>query len=261
MNQQYMRTSNALKLAFIICGGVIGLIQYSLTDSFAPAVLVSTSFVAISLILITLIDKSHTETFDELSTIRVMIQENFDYQGILDSPKREFTASEMRDLWPVLMLRVKHEFLAVNYLSQDVWERSGGDSLVTLLGLRSEIERLNARRLFVVDGQKELKSWHQSAQLHCKHHILVRWITKERFDSIRDELCEDISAMASATGFNILDPSTKGIVVDWKFEGRQPVGAVLRIGDSVARQYSKLFNRAWSRAEEFKGMGTGEVDG
>lgn len=246
----YTRFSNLIKIVFLIATGVLGLVQYNFSQLASLSFSTILAIIAIGLMVTAIIDKSHKEIYSKLSSLHDTLRSNFEYHGIIDSVKNKFTANEMQELWPILILKVKKEFIALNYLSKESWECGGGDSLVKLLGIRMEIERINARRLFVIKNIEEYEEWQSTFSLHKRYKIYSKYILQSDYNEAIRKFSKANKEFKFVKGFNVLDPDTVGIVVDWVYENRATNGAILKKGSEISKEYTQLFDTLWCSAKE-----------
>ncbi len=167
----------------------------------------------------------------------------------IDGKKVILDKKDMYSVWPKLTVSATKYFVAVNYLSHDNWVDRKGDELASSLGLMRVIlgeHEFSARRIFIVDSIKELEKWDITFAWHRYYGIEFRYMLKKDYDIERDK--HDSNKIFSNTvGFNVLDPARPGVVVDWRYEGRETSGAIFQKGSSVATQYSELFEHLWTR--------------
>jgi len=244
LDTTYSKLSNRIKLATLLVGACIGLIQNQ-TDLYKLAFNNTVALTAIALILMTLLDKLHSEICKQLGDLNNKVQANFEYHGLLDSPKERFNANEMRDVWPIIVSCVKREFMAINYLSPAAWQEGDGDNLVALLGSRMKVHKFHAKRIFVVDTPEELVEWKATLVCHKTFSIPTKYILKSDYDSIRDDYSKHDEAFKTICGFNVIDSEAPGIAVDWNYNERKTDGAKLKRGKATATEYMHFFNRVW----------------
>ena len=248
-DKKYSKFSNYTKFIILLVAGLLGLVQYKFTEIsllFFSSIL---GFLMMTIVIITIIDKSHKTISSQLNLLQDTFKLKFEYQGIIDSVKDRFTVNEMQELWPILMLKVKKEFTALNYLSKESWDSGGGDSLVILLGIRMEIERINSRRLFVIENIEEYDLWKDTFDLHKKYNINSKYILQSRYNEIIKTFSKTNKTYLDIKGFNVLDPETAGIVVDWIYKKRETSGAILKKGSSNSKVYMQLFDKLWFSSE------------
>lgn len=244
----YKKLSNRIKILTTLVGAILGLIltfTQNLADLYKLAFSNVISLTVIGVILMTLLDKLHDGMNKELTVLNDRLKANFEYHGLLDSPKEKFNANEMRDVWPILVSCVKKEFMAINYLSPTVWKEGDGDNLVSLLGSRMKVNKFQAKRLFVIDAAEELAEWEATLLRHKDFNIPVKYILKSDYDVIREEYSKCNEPFKNTCGFNVIDSEVPGIAVDWLYENRKTNGANLKRGKVTATEYMQFFNRVW----------------
>lgn len=244
----YKTLSNRIKLITTLVGASLGLVLgifQNLPELYKLSFGNIISISVIGVILMTLIDKLHDSMTKELIELNDKLKANFEYHGLLDSPKEKFNANEMREVWPLLISCIKKEFVAINYLSSAVWNEGDGDNLVSLLGSRMKIGKFQAKRLFVIDAIGKLVEWELILKYHKDFNISAKYILKSDFISIRDEYSMHNTSFKSVNGFNVIDPDSPGIVVDWVYKYRSSTGANLKRGKATATEYVQFFNRVW----------------
>lgn len=246
----YTKFSNYIKIIFLLAIGILGLIKYNFSELASLSFTIILAIIGIATIIIAIIDKAHKTIYSKLSSLQDALKSNFEYHGIINSVKNDFSTNEMQELWPILVLKVKKEFIALNYLSKESWENGGGDSLVILLGIRMEIERINARRLFVIENIEEYESWKNTFDLHEKYKIYSKYILQNEYNEIIKKFSKNNKKFTQVKGFNVLDPETVGIVVDWIYEKRTTNGAKLKNGSNISKEYTQLFDTLWCSAKE-----------
>ncbi|WP_042446583.1 hypothetical protein [Azospirillum sp. B510] len=205
-------------------------------------------------------DKIHEEIANKLLSTQAMISDlnerikvNFEYHGLIDSPKDAFTGIEMAEIWKVLSFRVRKDFVGVNYLSYESWKYNKGDELTRFLGSRKHLDDISIRRIFVVDSKDELSQWLEVAKIHQNFAIPVRFILKAEYDKVRDEHAKDNPSLSKTNGFNVIDKDMPGISIDWTYKNdRTTDGAKLRRGGESANVYLRLFDHLWARSSQFE---------
>lgn len=250
----YEYASNALKIILPAASAVLLAIQ-NRDESYkiiaANAAIISVIFI----VLISLFDRVRSDIMQSLRDLKVEIENlnsnvatNFEYHGLLDSPKDNFTAMEMKGIWPILVERVKREFFAINYLSREAWMAANGDGLCVILGSKvNSKNNVSAKRVFVVDSIEEIENWNNTASIHRDQGIGVRYILKENFDAIKKRCAKEIINSDNIRGFNIIDKDYPGIVVDWIYtDDRRTDGANLKRGPHMAHVYYSLFDEVWN---------------
>ncbi len=188
----------------------------------------------------------HYDGFKKINSLEQRLQESFEYNGLLNSPKDKFTPREIKEKWPRLMQCVKSEFVGINYLSPTAWKATNGDLLVNYLGSSKIINGFHARRIFVIDSEEEKILWKPTIDLHLKYHIPVMFIFKSDFDHVRDEFGLVDATFKNVNGFNVVDPAGPGVVLDWCYSNRSMESAILLTGTSIAGRYISFFNAAWN---------------
>lgn len=249
-DQSYTKFSNYIKIILLLVAGILGLIKYNFSELASLSCTIILAIIVITTIVITIIDKAYKAIYSKLALLQDALKSNFEYHGIINSVKEYFSTNEMHELWPLLMLKVKKEFIALNYLSKESWDNGGGDSLVILLGIRKEIERINARRLFVIESIEEYESWKNTFDLHKKYKIYSKYLLQSKYNEIIKKFSKNNKKFTQVKGFNVLDPETVGIVVDWIYEERATNGAKLKKGSKPSKEYTQLFDTLWCSAKE-----------
>jgi hypothetical protein len=193
-----------------------------------------------------LIISCQRELESNFSALDLRLKRNFEYNGLLNMPKVRFTPAEMRDMWPKLMRSVHKDFLAINYLSPEEWNRCLGPLLVEYLGTSTLFENITAKRILLIDSENEKHLWKNTVELHLKYQIPIMMIMKSDFNRIRDEMAIDDQLIKNVNGFNIIDHSDPGIVFDWHYKDNRSMDCgFLYPGTTTAERYLKLFNAIW----------------
>ena len=188
----------------------------------------------------------HADTLEEIAKLNLRMKDNFEYHGIIDSPKTKYSKSDMHQIWPILMERVKSDFSAVNYLSAAVWKENNGDNLVITLGSRRKTYGYSARRIFVFDTDDEVNEWRNTINIHTDFGIEAKCILKCDYDELRKDYFHCADGSMGVCGFNVIDSERPGISVIWEYDrNRGTNGAELKRGEESARSYLRFFNRIW----------------
>jgi len=262
MKFKYETISNFLKVFFLLIGGGIPLFKENIDEKIFLAFNVS-AIALVLILLLTVFDKLredqtreinglyehnkkiNNELMKELLLLTEKVKANFEYHGLLDSPRERFNANEMREIWPIVIARVKKELLAVNYLSPEMWNDGKGDDLVPLLGSKINLFGLRAKRLFIVDELSELDRWSKTFDLHNVFNIPIKYMLKSDYEAIKDEYSSINKLLADSNGFNIIDSDSPGITIDWEYINRKTTGARLKAGSEIAVEYKHFFERLW----------------
>lgn len=266
MKLDYKSVSDKIKIAVIIIGAVVSLAQNynDLTKLFFSSILSTTALcvVIISILdkfydgIISNIDEKHKEHNTllksmerHISSVEERLKVNFEYHGLIDSPKDQFSAIEMAEKWKMVIITIRSDFVGVNYLSNASWLRNRGDELTRYLGSKMEIDKLKCRRVFVIDKEEELDSWKNTLKTHLDFSIPVKYLLKSEYDKIRSEHAKINSVLRNTNGFNILDREFPGIVVDWLYKNdRSTDGAYIKRGADMSKIYYILFEDIWENA-------------
>jgi hypothetical protein len=241
----YTKLSNYLKIGTLIVGATLSVIQNP-TDLVKLATSNTLSITAVALILMTMLDRLHKETILKLTELTQRLQENFEYNGLINSPKEKFSAGEMVQIWPLIVSCVKREFASVNYLSPRAWKESGGHNLIAYLGSKKRIIGFQARRIFVVESITEVAEWRETAENHTQFDIEYKFILKTDFDKLRADMTQDDDELRKTCGFNVIDTASPGLVLDWRYKDRKQDGARLKRGKIIAEKYITFFNFVWA---------------
>lgn len=163
----------------------------------------------------------------------------------------DFNRIHAKSAWLSLSESVRHEFLAINYLSAEAWAESGGDSNCLTIGARMKNHKGLAKRIFILDdleGEKE--RWTRVWEIH--HHpaapVEAKFILKTNFETLRQQFVDaDVlrhADMISTLGFVVLDREN---LAEWYYDRdrRAERVHVSALDTDKASQFKDLFLWIW----------------
>ena len=115
-----------------------------------------------------------------------------------------------------------------------------------------EIERIDARRIFVIENNQEYNEWEETFDLHHRCNFQARYILLKDYNRILKDLSKGSCELTNVKGFNIIDSGIIDIVVNWNYRNRSTDGATIKKGLGVSNEFTKLFNTLWRSAKEIE---------
>lgn len=255
-NTTFTKWSNWVKIIAAIIGCIVaGLTQVN-TGIAKSSLMIIGSIAVVAFVILTVFDKLYNDVtikmelfFNKLNELQDNLKLNFEYHGLLDSRKADFDAAEMREIWTLLIERVKNDFIAVNYLSHHEWCQIRGDDNAVFLGSKMKLTGRMTKRLFIVDSIAELSLWAKTFKDHQNVDIAIKYMLKDEFNKHKQAYTKSNPRFADTVGFNVIDSDNPGVVVDWKYDtSRGTNGARLLRGTEPAKEYTAFFGKLWDNA-------------
>lgn len=237
-----------------IIGGIIGLTKIhqqttaslSIIASFAAAIIGIILFFQDRLSSLTQIMRDIENKLEKLSD---GLREVTFYGEIINAEEGQFCYEEMIPRWRSILSSFKHDFRAVNYLSKDGWDELKGTRNLKLVSGKASVLGLLARRIFILENEKELELWDEVFEAHKTAEIEIKALYFEDAMKIRAALAINNPVISSTVGFNIIDVDNNGIgiVVDWSYEkNRKTTGAKIMHRKGEGKIFELLFHQYWT---------------